>query len=293
MREARVGSRSTCETRASLALGSGKSRGLEKTSGTRSDTQYAARHLALERPRADGTGGGIDYGLRSVSFHLSCFKARDRMNVEKRWDSGISSGTLERCANPGLGRGPGREFEKRSLQRHLAFSFWASSARMRCQRPVAHQSRYRLYAVSHLPYSVGIARHEAPERTTQRMPASTVRWSWRGRPVAGCCGGSSGWTRCHSASVSSARPRCGGRRRGRVVRSPVARASRGVAAGGDRLVSPAPPRPAEPERPPLRGLAHGQHQPPHLRHRERDQAGIGAPFSPRSSRRAARRRTTR
>ena len=166
---------------------------------------------------------------------------------------------------------------------------------MRCQRPVAHQSRYRLYAVSHLPYSEGIARHEAPERTTQRMPASTVRWSWRGRPVAGCCGGSSGRTRCHSASVSPASAAAGlAARRGWAAGPPVgALRPRGVAAGGDRLVGPAPPRPAEPERPALRGFAHGEHQPPHLRHRERDQLGIGAPFCPRSSRRAAWRRTTR
>ena len=73
---------------------------------------------------------------------------------------------------------------------------------MRCQRPVVHQSRYRLYAVSHLPYSCGIARHEASERTTHKMPTSIVRWSWGGRPVMGFCGGSTGATRCHSASVS-------------------------------------------------------------------------------------------
>src|SRR5829696_9899996 len=59
MREASVGSRSTCETRASLALGSGKSRGLEKTSGTRRDTQYATCYLAVERPGADGAGRGL------------------------------------------------------------------------------------------------------------------------------------------------------------------------------------------------------------------------------------------
>ena len=81
---------------------------------------------------------------------------------------------------------------------------------MRGQRPVVHQSRYRLEAVSHLPYSVGIARHEAPERTTHKMPASTVRWSWRGRPVVGFWAGSIDATRCHSLSVSSASTALGG-----------------------------------------------------------------------------------
>ena len=74
---------------------------------------------------------------------------------------------------------------------------------------------------------------------------------------------------------------------------PAERAPRGVAAGSDRLVGPSPSGPTEPERPLLRGLAHGQDQPVHLRHRERDQAGVGAPFSPRSSCCAAWRRTTR
>ena len=81
---------------------------------------------------------------------------------------------------------------------------------MRCQRPVAHQSRYRLEADSHVPYSVGIARHEAPERTTHKMPVSTVRWSWRGRPVVGFWAGSIDATRCHSLSVSSASTALGG-----------------------------------------------------------------------------------
>jgi hypothetical protein len=67
----------------------------------------------------------------------------------------------------------------------------------------------------------------------------------------------------------------------------VERAPRGVAASGDCLVGPAPLRPREPEGPLLRGFAQGEDQPPHLRHRERDQAGVGAPFFARSSRCAA------
>ena len=81
----------------------------------------------------------------------------------------------------------------------------AARKRRRSRRPRSHLPLPpRLEAVSHLPYSSGSARHEAPERTTHRMPASTIRWSWRGRPVAGLCGGSIDATRCHSASVSSA-----------------------------------------------------------------------------------------
>ncbi len=72
-----------------------------------------------------------------------------------------------------------------------------------------------------------------------------------------------------------------------------ARTSRGVAPRGDLLVCPSPARPAEPE-PALRvGFAHREHQAAHLRHRERDQAGIGPPFFALSSCRATKRRTTR
>ena len=62
---------------------------------------------------------------------------------------------------------------------------------------------------------------------------------------------------------------------------------RGVTARGNRLVGPAPPRPCEPERPLLGGFAQSQDQPAHLRHRERNQVGINAPFWANSSRRAA------
>ena len=74
---------------------------------------------------------------------------------------------------------------------------------------------------------------------------------------------------------------------------PAECATCGVRASGDRLVGPAPPRPPEPEGPALRGIAHGQDQPTHLWHRERDQTGVGAPFCPRSSCCAAWRMTTR
>ena len=52
-----------------------RSRARCRRRASRSDTQYAARHLALERPGVDQTGGGPDSGLRSVSFHLRLFQS--------------------------------------------------------------------------------------------------------------------------------------------------------------------------------------------------------------------------
>jgi hypothetical protein len=69
---------------------------------------------------------------------------------------------------------------------------------------------------------------------------------------------------------------------GRCGRS-AERVPRGMTARGNRLMGSAPARPREPEGPLRRGVAQGQDQPAHLRHRERDQARIGPPFSSRSS----------
>lgn len=98
----------------------------------------------------------------------------------------------------------------RTLQRHFCV-LAPSAAMMRDQRPSSHHSRYRLYAVSHFPYASGISRHERSVPTTARMPLRMVRWSWRGRPVCGRCGGSIGRTRYHSASVSLPRANGAGR----------------------------------------------------------------------------------
>jgi len=81
---------------------------------------------------------------------------------------------------------------------------------MRDQRPSSHHRRYRLYAVSHFPYASGISRHERSVPTTARMPLRMARWSWRGRPVCGRCGGRTGRTRSHSASVSTLCARAAG-----------------------------------------------------------------------------------
>jgi hypothetical protein len=67
-----------------------------------------------------------------------------------------------------------------------------------------------------------------------------------------------------------------GRASGRLHRAPDCPA-RSMAAGGDRLVRPAPPRPAAPDRTPLAGFAQGAHPPAHLGDRERDQAGVVLP----------------
>src|SRR5215211_113955 len=83
-----------------------------------------------------------------------------------------------------------------------------SAAKMRSQIPACCQRRKREYTVCHGPYRSGKSRHGAPVRSRQRMPLSTVRWSWLGRPVSGRAGGSNGSSRAHCSSVSSCR-RCG------------------------------------------------------------------------------------
>src|SRR3712207_1908286 len=66
------------------------------------------------------------------------------------------------------------------------------------------------------------------------------------------------------------------------------------AAGGNWLVRPPPHRPPEPKVPLFYGPCHREHQPPDLRHGERDQAGIEIPPLPSvSSSRAARRVITK
>ncbi len=78
------------------------------------------------------------------------------------------------------------------------------------------------------------------------------------------------------------------------TRSPAPqRTACGMAAGGNRLVCPPPARPRESEVSLRVGSGHRQHQSPHFRHRQRDHAGIGAPFFSASSRRAAWRTTTK
>lgn len=70
-----------------------------------------------------------------------------------------------------------------SLQRHLALGVAPSMLSVdsiRCHRPWASHSRYRLYAVSHLPNPPGISRREASVRTTHSMPLRIARWWWRG-----------------------------------------------------------------------------------------------------------------
>lgn len=85
--------------------------------------------------------------------------------------------------------------------------------------------------------------------------------------------------------------------RARAVRGWVA-AHRVGTLGGRRgtvrrpLLCPSPPRPTQTERPLLVGYGHRQHQPTHVRHGERDHAGIIAPFSAASSCRAVARTTT-
>src|SRR5215217_4970594 len=74
---------------------------------------------------------------------------------------------------------------------------------------------------------------------------------------------------------------------------PPPRASQGVAPCGHGLMRPAPQRPLEAEAALLAAAGQRQEEAPDLRHGDRDQAGIAAPFSWASCRLAARRKATR
>ena len=76
--------------------------------------------------------------------------------------------------------------------------------RMRLHRPCLTHSSWRRYAVSHLPYSLGISRQEEPVLATHRMPPSTTRWSFGGLPTPPFCGGNNVRTDAHCSSVSLA-----------------------------------------------------------------------------------------
>ncbi len=62
--------------------------------------------------------------------------------------------------------------------------------------------------------------------------------------------------------------------------APRAGMARGVAAGSNRLVRPAPARPAKPESTLPIGLAQCEHQTARFRHSERNQPGFLIPFLP-------------
>jgi hypothetical protein len=79
-----------------------------------------------------------------------------------------------------------------------------NTRRMRCHRPCLIHSSWRRYALSHLPYSSGISRHDDPVLATHRMPPSTMRWSLGGLPVPPLCAGSRGRTSAHCSLVSFA-----------------------------------------------------------------------------------------
>ncbi len=80
-----------------------------------------------------------------------------------------------------------------------------SAASTRSQTPACCHRRQRLYTVCHGPNRSGRSRQGAPVLSRQRIALTMVRWSWAGRPVAGRCGGNSGSSLAHWASVSSCR----------------------------------------------------------------------------------------
>src|SRR5215208_5336818 len=77
-----------------------------------------------------------------------------------------------------------------------------NTRRMRCHRPCLIHSSWRRYALSHLPYSSGISRHDDPVLATHKMPPTTLRWSLGGLPIPPLCGGNNGRTSVHCSSVS-------------------------------------------------------------------------------------------
>lgn len=80
-----------------------------------------------------------------------------------------------------------------------------TSAKIRSQTPALRQRWNRLYTVGHLPYRSGRSRQGAPVRSTHRMPLTTSRSSFRGRPRP-TRSGSNGSSFIHCSFVNS--PRC-------------------------------------------------------------------------------------
>jgi hypothetical protein len=186
-----------------------------------------------------------------------------------------------------------REFQNRPLQRHFTSS---RSQRGQDARPEAGGAPESVPLVRRLPLAVfrwqrspGGAGAHHPQDASEHGPVVVARPSGRGLLGRE--------QRLDPAPLGVGQLHLGGRGRrssagGRCGRS-AERTPRGMAARGNRLVASPPSGPREPERPLLRGVAHGEDQPTHLWHRERDQAGVGAPFCPCSSCRAAWRMTTR
>ena len=187
----------------------------------------------------------------------------------------------------GAGNGGRILSHKPSLQRHLVSCL---GQRRNDALPQAGGAPQPIPFVRRLPFAV-LLRHRPPRGPGAHHPQDAaehgavvvarsafrrlLRWE-SGRNAEPLGGAESGIGRRGRRGSAGGRP----------GRSPI-RPPRGGAAGGDRLVGPPPPRPVDPERPALRGVAHREHQPAHLRHRERDQAGNGTPLVPRSSARAA------
>ena len=87
---------------------------------------------------------------------------------------------------------------------------WSSAvawtwARMPSQMPALRQRWNRLYTVGQGPYRSGRSRHGAPVRSTHRIPLTTCRSSFRGRPSF-ARPGSRGSSFSHCSFVRS--PRC-------------------------------------------------------------------------------------
>jgi len=78
-----------------------------------------------------------------------------------------------------------------------------TAANSRSHTPAKRQRRKRLWTVDQEPYRSGTSRQGAPVRSFHRIAFRIRRWSSAGRPLAGFCGGSSGASLAHSASVSS------------------------------------------------------------------------------------------
>src|SRR5215211_3945676 len=87
-----------------------------------------------------------------------------------------------------------------------AASAWRwTAAKIWSQTPALVQRRKRVYTLGQGPYRSGRSRHGTPVVSFQRIPFTTSRSSLRGAPAFS--GGNSGWSRSHSASLTSCRRR--------------------------------------------------------------------------------------
>ncbi len=97
----------------------------------------------------------------------------------------------------------------RKAAAHSILPAWSSVASSVCQTasqtPACDHSSNRRQHVVGEPYSSGKSAHATPVFRTYKIPFKHLRLSVRGRPRPNLCGGKSGSSTCHCASVKSCR----------------------------------------------------------------------------------------